>query len=286
MIYVSTACVKNSYIVDSVIELIELGYRNIELTGGTKKYSKMEEDLLCLKKNYNINYLCHNYYPPPERPFVLNLASLDDDIFNMSIAHLKNSIQLSKKLGCKKFGVHAGFFLRVSIDDIGKPLTSNRLYDRDKALKRFCHGFLQIQELAKDSQVELYIENNVLSFSNYKKYKKRINMLEIYDDILELRSMIDFNLLLDMAHLKVTSNTLNLSLKNEASKMIQESDYIHISENDGLHDLNQAVGGNSELLSMLSKHDLSKKIFTVETYDGIDNIAMTYSNLQNVINNN
>ena len=47
-----------------------------------KKYANFEIDLLELKDKYNLNYQCHNYFPPPQQDFVLNLASLNDDTFN------------------------------------------------------------------------------------------------------------------------------------------------------------------------------------------------------------
>ena len=76
MIYISTSCIKNNKkIKTSVEELAINGFSNIELSGGTEPYDQMEYDLLELKDKYNLNYRCHNYFPPPIEPFVLNLAS-------------------------------------------------------------------------------------------------------------------------------------------------------------------------------------------------------------------
>ncbi len=69
---------------DSVQELAENGFQNIELSGGTEYYENFERDLIELKGEYNLNYRCHNYFPPPKKPFVLNLASLNDETFQMS----------------------------------------------------------------------------------------------------------------------------------------------------------------------------------------------------------
>jgi len=46
-----------------------------------------------------LNYLIHNYFPPPSKPFVLNLASLDDKLYKQSIDLCINAIKLSKNLG-------------------------------------------------------------------------------------------------------------------------------------------------------------------------------------------
>ena len=98
MIYISSSCVKHIKIKDAVQDLVNNGFKNIELSGGTEYYNGFEDDLLELKNKYNLNYICHNYFPPPKEHFVLNLASLDDEIYNKTFEHLKNAIELSKKL--------------------------------------------------------------------------------------------------------------------------------------------------------------------------------------------
>jgi hypothetical protein len=65
--------------------------------------------------------------------------------------------------------------------------------------------------------------------------------------------------------------------------MISQTDYIHISDNDGLHDLNHKLTRNSDLLKLLGKQDLSNKTFTLEIYDDIEKIKESYQLLQEVI---
>ena len=109
MIFVSSSCLKKKYIKDSVEELAKNGFQNIELSGGTEYYENFEKDLLELKYKYKLNYRCHNYFPPPKLPFVLNLASLNDETFQNSYKHLQKVIALSNRLGSKKFGFHSDF---------------------------------------------------------------------------------------------------------------------------------------------------------------------------------
>ena len=96
MIYVSSSCVKHNKIKDSVQDLVNNGFRNIELSGGTEYYDGFIDDLIALKKEYSLNYMCHNYFPPPKEPFILNLASLDDDIYARSLNHFKKTIKFLK----------------------------------------------------------------------------------------------------------------------------------------------------------------------------------------------
>ena len=55
MIYVSSTCIKNKLIKESVEVLANAGFRNIELSGGTKFYTDYEKDLLFLQDKYSLN---------------------------------------------------------------------------------------------------------------------------------------------------------------------------------------------------------------------------------------
>jgi sugar phosphate isomerase/epimerase len=282
MIYISSSCVKNNTIKESAQELVENGFTNIELSGGTQYYDGFEDDLLELKEQYNLNYMCHNYFPPPTEHFVLNLASLNDEIYEKTFTHLVKAIELSKKLGAKRFGFHAGFFIDIKVSEIGKKLSKDSLFDKQKAMQRFCDGFKELQALAGD--VKLYVENNVFSSTNHKTYNgNNIFMLTSSKEYDELKNKIDFNLLLDVAHLKVSSKTLGLDFEEELSYMISQSDYIHISDNDALHDLNHKLQEDSNLVQLLKKQVLKNKDFTLEIYDDMDAIKETYTILQEVI---
>jgi len=276
MIYVSSSCVRHSKIKESVQELVDNGFKNIELSGGTEYYEGFEEDLLELKDRYSLNYLCHNYFPPPKKHLVLNLASLNDDIFSQTFEHFSKSIKLSHKLGASVFGFHAGFFLDIKVSEIGKKLSKSRLFDKSEAIRRFCDGFIKLQEIADKASVKLHVENNVYSFSNSQTYnRENIFMLTDSSDYLELKKLMKFNLLLDVAHLKVSAHTLNLDFETELRFMIKESNYIHISDNDALHDLNNSLATKSNLVELLKSNDLKDKIFTLEIYDGMQSIKNT-----------
>ena len=102
MIYISTSCIKANTIKESIISIAKEGFKNIELSGGTKYYPSYETDLIELKNKFQLNYLIHNYFPPPKKPFVINLASLNDEIYTTSINHCKNAIRLSRRFECQK----------------------------------------------------------------------------------------------------------------------------------------------------------------------------------------
>ena len=282
MIYVSTSCVKHNKIKDSVEELAENGFQNIELSGGTEYYENFETDLLELKDKYNLNYRCHNYFPPPKKPFVLNLASLNDETFQMSFDHLKKVVALSSRLGADKFAFHAGFFIDIKLSEIGKKLSRDNLFNEKRAIKRFCSAYEIVKKQAKN--VSLFIENNVFSKTNAETYDgENPFMMTNFNEYKSLKEKIDFNLLLDIAHLKVSAKTLRLDWEEEFENMIGVSSYIHVSDNDGFHDLNNQLSKSSSLLSMLKQSDTKNKDFTLEIYDGMNAIKKSYEVLSEVV---
>ena len=84
MIYVSTSGIKKESVLDIIDELIESGINNIELSGGTKPIDNLDDKILSYK-NKNINFLLHNYFPPPKENFVINIASCDKEVFNKDL---------------------------------------------------------------------------------------------------------------------------------------------------------------------------------------------------------
>jgi len=89
--------------------------------------------------------------------------------------------------------------------------------------------------------------------------------------------------LLDIAHLKVSVKTLGLNWEDEFKNMLSVSNYIHVSDNDGLHDLNNEISKSSSLFSILKQSDTKNKDFTLEVYDGIDAIKSSYEILSEVV---
>ncbi len=281
MIYISSSCVKFKTIAESVEFLAKNGITHIELSGGTNYYPTFEKDLLELKDKYGLTYQIHNYFPPPKQHFVLNLASLNDEIFNTAINHCKKAITLAQKLGANKYGLHAGFFIDPVVDDLGKKMRISTISNKEDAIKRFCKGFNILQE--NSGSIDLYVENNVISASNYKTYKENIFMLTNSHEYFALKKDIDFNLLLDIAHLKVSCKTLGLNFEKEFETLWDQSYYIHLSDNDGLLDSNQTISQKSSLYNLLKNQNFSGKTFSLEIYNNFDEVKNTYQLLNELL---
>ena len=279
-IYVSSSCIKSSSINDSVTKLAEEGFYNIELSGGTKYYDKYEKDLLSMQDKYGLSYIVHNYFPPPSQHFILNLSTLDDVLYRQSIGHCKRAIATCKKIGSDKYGVHAGFLMDFTTQEIGKKISYRALNDRKKSICRFSEALNLLQDEA-GSDLKIYVENNVLSTTNLKTYDgDNPFLMTDHEGYMELKEIINFDLLLDLAHLKVSANSLGLDFKDEIKKLIPVTDYLHVSGNDGLHDQNLSLETDNELIDVLNNIKLTGKTITLEIYGGINSIVNSFEILK------
>ncbi len=282
MIFVSSACSNKKFIYDVVTDLASHGFHNIELSGGTQYYKNYENDLIHLQDKYNLQYLIHNYFPPPEDDFVINLASSDDTIYQKSLDQLRRAVDLSHRLNLKKFGFHAGFLVDIAAKKIGKRLETGTISNREKAMDRFCEGYMELQKEA--GNIELYIENNVYSASNWDVFGEcKPFLLLCNEDFIELQKRISFKLLLDIALLFVTSQTMDLNFNSELQSLVGKSDYLHLSDNDGRHDLNRSIAPHSHIGQQLHCLQLVNKTITLEIYQGLEATRQSLMNLSTLL---
>lgn len=283
MIYISSSCIKDKNIKKSLQTILASGIKNIELSGGTNYYGELECDLIKLKKAHDINFLCHNYFPPPQEHFVLNLASMNEEIYRKSLNHYIKAIELSQKIGSPKFALHAGFLMDISLNEIGKKISEKKIIKKEIAIERFCEGFIKLKQYLGD--LELYIENNVYSHMNAKQFNfKNIFMLTSSENYIDLRRNIDFKLLLDVAHLKVSTKTLGLDFNKELSFLLNESDYIHLSENNGFVDNNEIIHENSYIWEIIKSNKVSMDTVTLEIYDDFEKVINLYKKINEFVN--
>ena len=278
MVYISSSCVKSDNIIHILNSLIGKGINNIELSGGTRFYSDLENQLIdCVQKN-KINVRLHNYFPPPKEDFVINIASLNSEIYEKSISHCLNAIRLSKKLGADRYSIHAGFLIDPGIKEIGigNSLKKKGLYDVNLATQKMISSIKLFNEEA-GNDLKIYIENNVISKKNYEKYRNNPFILTTRNDYENLSKNISFNLLLDVAHLKVSSNTLGRNFKEDLDFLFDKTDYLHLSSNNSLEDTNNNILSDTDLVKFLKTKDLKKKTLTLEVYEDLEKVIEDYN---------
>lgn len=279
--YVSTSCIKTTKIKEAVETLYDSGFKNIELSGGTDYYENIETDLLGLKKQYNLCYLCHNYFPPPKEHFVLNLASLNDETYKKSLEFYKNALKLCETLESPKFALHAGYYIDIKSSEIGKRISRQDIYTYEKSTDRYFEALQQLRDF--NAGITIYVENNVFSDTNRKTFPDQNPfMLTHLEEYLRLRGKYDFQILLDLAHLKVSCRSLGLDFQTEAHSLLKQTDYVHISDNDALHDQNLAIKNTSDVIKTLKKSDMVDKTTTLEIYEDMEKIKNSFDVVNNL----
>jgi sugar phosphate isomerase/epimerase len=240
----------------SIEEIVSIAEKNkyvIEFSSGLPFYEKTEQVFL----DAPIKKFAHNYFPAPEVPFVLNLASTNEEVRNKSVAHCIHGLELSEKVNAPFFSAHAGFCVDPKPSELGNELKKATNINREENWKLFLSSVHEVLERTKELPVDFLIENNVLARMNV--YPDGTNPLLCVDgnEMLELIKSIDnprLGLLLDTAHLKVSANVLQFSI-SESLRLIQSHiRCIHHSDNNGELDTNDPIGENYWFLDYLSEY--------------------------------
>ena len=220
-------------------KLIRAGINSIELSGGI--YSANIIDNLCNLKE-KANFQIHNYFPPPKIPFVLNLASQNTEIANLSLGNIYHALDCCSKLNSEYYSFHAGFLCDLKVSELGAKIKKRKLYDREKSIDLFLKRVSLISKRAENKGIKIMIENNVFSASSKSEFQENPLLMCDAEECLKIIKQVPKNvkLLLDVAHLKVSANSLNF---NPIEMMEKCNDYIggyHLSDNNGLSDTNES----------------------------------------------
>lgn len=284
-IYVSLHSAQKKDLAESLDYLLNLGFKNIELCGGTDYNENYKNILIEFKEKYNLKYLVHNYYPAPKENFSLNLSSINHEIINNSIDLMKKAIDLCTILDCKRYSYHAGFRLSPQPSELGVGLKKNKLIERNYACEIFKRNSEAIIKYGKERGVIVYIENNVLGKKNHLAFNENPFIFTDATDINLIEKHIKANVLLDVAHLKVSCNNLGLNFQDQLKILSKNCNYYHLSNNSGCEDENKQLNLDDDILTAIKNIKLKKDTyFTIEVYSGEDSLRKSYHNLYQVLN--
>jgi len=282
-IFVSTSGIKCERIGEAVRILAEAGFRRIELSGGTRYHEKWFEELAQLGRNWGLQFRLHGYFPPPLEPFVLNLASEDEGQFQKSFDLVRRAIQFSAQMGSDRYGFHAGFLSRIEVAELGGRIQRREFHDLKAATDRFNAAYDSLKSFGTSFGVDIYVENNVLSARNLESFGHKSLLLMVSAGEMLAAHESGVRVLLDVGHLKVSCGSLRLNFRDELLNSWDVSDYIHLSDNDGLEDRNWRIGRESGLFHMLSELSFEGKSITLEIYDDMEGLITTYEAIKELI---
>ena len=238
MLYITSYCSGKESIIGAVEELVSRGFRNIELTGGTRYESYSEDGLLELLDRHGLKYIIHNYFPPQRDELVLNLASSDETIKAGTLRLVEEAVRLTQAFAQDLYSIHAGY-----AHDLIPVVGEDGLFmPRDLGQNSKEVFFETLGYISRDllpAGFRLAVENAFPAYGN-----GRFSMLSDPGDIFEFldfcRGHPNLGLLLDMGHLNVAAHYAGFDkqafledlLADHPEKIFE----LHISSNNGAVD--------------------------------------------------
>lgn len=239
--FVSTGVFGQRALPEILKECKALGIHGVELSSGAAGERNLAE-LLDEEKRQGTNFLIHNYFPPPKRHFVLNLASRDEENLGLSREHCRSAIGLCSRLGIPFYSVHSGFAFEARPEHLGKPLTEVEAFSLEQAEETFVESLKILCDFGAKVNVRLLIENNVVTRANLVDGQNRLLLGATAEDLGRICENVrrgNLGLLLDVGHLKVTARTLKFEVGDFFERLRNLIEAFHVSENDGTVDNNQ-----------------------------------------------
>lgn len=261
-VYVATQCLRGVRTVQEGIDkLLALGLADIELSGPHGRPDAGLTDRLPAAR-----YVLHNYFPAPEQPFFLNLASDDGRTRARSIQHVRAALDLCARIGAPLYTVHGGFKVDPSLDlrfSPGPGMQSSRA-----ALQRYIDAIGPLADYARTLGVTLGVENNVMSPQNLARSPQDPFLLFLDDtDFRDLFAAVDcpaLGTLLDVGHLNVTARTFGWD-RVEVFRKMPRIVAFHLHDNDGTADQHLPITADSWFLPEIARGGLAHVPRILET---------------------
>lgn len=244
----------------AIRRLREQGVTRIELSGGLPSAIPIST---LIHERLQGALQIHNYFPPPEKPFVFNLADANADRRRRCIDFARQAIDLTVDLGSDFYSFHAGFLGTPEVGDLGRGWGRVKRVSYEEGLNLFAQAVAEVEEYASSRGVRLLVENNVLTTETSEENGSDILLMTTPEDIRHVHSVMPSSvlLLMDVGHLFVSATTLGFDPIRALWDLQDLIGAYHLSENNGLADINHPLRPDSWFWPGL-KRDVA--FFTIE----------------------
>jgi len=253
-IYASSGAFLGRALADLFDEAAAAGVTHIELSSGV---AWQADNLAAVRANRRrFRFLVHNYFPPPERPFVLNLGSADAEIRRLSLDHCRGAIDLAHELETDLFTVHAGFALEPKVSELGRPITGEVRTDLETCYRIFRDSVGALVTYGESRGVDLGIENNVVAPFNLRDGRNTFLLMATAEELVRLATDIaspHLGFLIDSGHLNVSARSLGFDRDAFLETVRPWLLGWHLSDNDGTADSNRPFGPEAWFLPWVAK---------------------------------
>jgi len=286
-IYLSTTFHGNTATdIEEVLDLLDgIKIDGIEL-GSTHVYRSGLLDVI--EKNWKKSIVTHNFFPPSENlNFVMNIASVNDDIRNQSIAHAKYCIEFASDIGASVYTLHPGFMATPDISKIsGKTYDfyfREERVDKNIAFDNMSESLSLLIEEAKINRIKLAIETEgsvtepgVLLMETMTEYN---NLFALFPE--------DIYLNLNLAHTRLASIEHKYNIDDLIKCYYDKIVLVEISHNNGQIDQHLPLTDNSYIFDYLPllpdvPHILEFRNASVDQINSSINLMRKFSKLRDV----
>lgn len=239
---------------EALEEFADADFTHVELSGNFDPLDYDQETALLRAKELGLQLIAHNYFPPPDVSFVLNIASADPLVRKNSLDMIRKAIDFSLACGRNHFGIHAGYAEELSAERDDADLFVGRQAIADPAV---------LQEKFLNDLLTTLPQGFRLSLENGFPHRDDSPVALFYspehiENFLERYENAPYGLLLDIGHLGVSAHKTGFDkfaalerLINRWSGRIFE---IHLSTPDGGRDAHGITDPNSPEVTFLKEH--------------------------------
>ncbi len=254
MLFISTSCLKDNKDFYKTLDLFyyTLKIKNIEI-GATHGYVADVLPLIKFKKDHDVNFTVHVFFPPTKEPFMINIGSQDPIVIKKSLNVAKTAIELCRKIDAGLYGMHSGMISDVSpeMNLLSKP------YEKDKVLETQNTTLRQMMDYAKEYDVRVALENHSGKWHNINT--KADDMLATLKEV----NSKNLGILLDIGHLAGCFDNKAL-MKKEVEKIQDKILEIHVHEfRNGIDHHNIST---TKTMDVFDRSFLKKVIVTLEAF--------------------
>lgn len=285
-IHVSTSYLGDGTdIQDAINQLQSAGITKVEL-GSNHAFCNLKT----LKLHKGSDYIAHNYFPPGDPNFVLNLASEKSQICQLSIEFIKNTIKLCQELNIKFYTIHPGFLGEAAVP---KRRGSARNFDfkfkrnitpgnRLKILDRTIKIIKQLYKYSRKHSVQLLVENEG------SKTSKEFIIFASSKELTMLKNGVEDSLKFNFNLAHATLAGIDLSDEKIFGYFSKDSEFFEVSEIQGIYDshlpINLQRGEISSLIKKYSKFFAQKNIILEYRNIDIKEVKKSYDYVVKLLN--
>lgn len=230
-IYASTTCLCNHNYQETLevyeaagIERVELGYCPVP-----------QLNMDSLVGDSSLEFVAHNYCLPTVDEFILNLASPDETIRERSIRYVCDAVAFCDGHDIPRYTFHAGFRVDPSLS---LEFPTEDIPPYNECFERFVNSLRQILSHTSEYDVNLAIENNVVTSENVVEDTPVIMFCQPdeFDQLFDIVDSDRLGILLDTGHLNVSGTTLGYDQTKAIKTLSPYVSMLHLHWNDGQND--------------------------------------------------